>query len=140
MMLSARSCWTLLAARGCPAAAPSRLPAALCRRGGTSFLAQKIDEKNRLKESISTHRTGLPDKLLKLFAARPPLERLPPLKKRPPKLPYTGVSQYLEHFAAPGDAEYEPEPPATRPPEPRIMCNPELASQARVDIETKPEK
>lgn len=109
-------------------------------RRGTSFLAQKIDEKNRLKESISTHRTGLPDKLLKLFAARPPLHYLPPQKKKPPKLPYTGIAQYVDFFAQPGDEEYEPPPPDTRPPEPRIMRNPELPTQARVDIETKPEK
>ncbi|GAB4817606.1 hypothetical protein N2152v2_004652 [Parachlorella kessleri] len=108
--------------------------------GGTSFLAQKIDEKNRLKESISTHRTGLPDKLLKLFAARPPLEYLPPPRKKPPKQGYTGIGQYVEGFAAPGEEEYEPPAPETRPPEPRIMRNPELATQARVDFETKPEK
>lgn len=94
----------------------------------------------RLKESISTHRTGLPDKLLKLFAARAPPDYLPPPRKKPPKQPYTGVAQYLEHFAAPGEPEFEPPPPETRPAEPRIARNPELPTQARIDIETKPEK
>ena len=93
-----------------------------------------------MKEAISSHRTGLPDKLLKLFAARRPLDHLPPPAKKPHKLPYTGVAQYVEHFAAPGDAEYEPPPPESRPPEPRIARNPELPTQARIDIDTKPEK
>lgn len=109
-----------------------------CR--GTSFLAQKIDEKNRLKESISTHKTGLPDKLLKLFAPRPPLQYIPPQRKKPPALIYTGVAQYVEAFATPGDEEYEPPAPTTRPADPRIMRNPELATQSRIDLETKPEK
>ena len=48
--------------------------------------------------------------------------------------------QYLEHFAEPGDPEYEPPAPETRPPEPRLFANPELPTQARVDLETKLEK
>ncbi len=190
-----------------------------------------------MQEQVSSHRTGLPDRLLRLFAPRAPL---PPYKgppKRPPKLPYTGVAQvgrcfplirilcfawqldcrgialyscaagsiallrltlyaawrtaslgapprryasfslaplcstwstllsrgtqstncsvvaafhldnsslpclqYLEHFAEPGDPEYEPPAPETRPPEPRLFANPELPTQARVDLETKLEK
>lgn len=102
----------------------------------------KIDEKKRMQEMVSGHRTGLPDKLLRLFAARAPLEpnKGPPRRSRPPKLPYTGVAQYVHLFAEPGDPEYEPPPPETRPPEPRVFTNPEMPSQARVDIETKIEK
>lgn len=100
----------------------------------------KIDEKKRMQESVSGHRTGLPERLLRLFAPRKPL---PPHKapaKKPPKLPYTGVAAYVAQFAEAGDPEYEPPPPETRPPEPRVFANPELPSQARVDIETKLEK
>ena len=111
---------------------------AIARRG--SFLSQKIDEKNRLKESISQHVTGLPPSLLKLFEARPPPRHLDPIKKKKPALPYTGVAQYVQHFAEPGDEEYEPPPAETRPPEPRIFRNPELATQARVEVHSKPEK
>jgi hypothetical protein len=47
-----------------------------------------------MKESVKTgHPTGLPDKLLRLFAPGPPVrfiaENAKPKKK--PKLPYTGV-------------------------------------------------
>ncbi len=91
----------------------------------------KIDEKKRMQELVSGHRTGLPDKLLRLFNARPPLEpnKGPPRRGRPPKLPYTGLAQYVQLFAEPGDPEYEPPAPETRPPEPRIFTNPELPSQ-----------
>ncbi|PRW61455.1 U1 small nuclear ribonucleo isoform A [Chlorella sorokiniana] len=108
--------------------------------GGGFSVASRISEKKRMQEQVSSHRTGLPDRLLRLFAPRAPL---PPYKgppKRPPKLPYTGVAQYLEHFAEPGDPEYEPPAPETRPPEPRVFANPELPTQARVDLETKLEK
>lgn len=93
----------------------------------------KIDEKKRMQEMVSGHRTGLPDKLLRLFNARAPLEpnKGPPRRSRPPKLPYTGVAQYVQLFAEPGESEYEPPPPETRPPEPRIFANPELPSQVR---------
>ncbi|EFN51507.1 hypothetical protein CHLNCDRAFT_140193 [Chlorella variabilis] len=80
------------------------------------------------------------DRLLRLFAARPPLppHRAPP--KKPPKLPYTGIAQYVSHFVERGDPEYEPPPPETQPPPPRIFRNPEMPTQARVDIESKVEK
>jgi U1 small nuclear ribonucleoprotein len=103
-------------------------------------LSNRISEKKRLQEAVAGHRTGLPDRLLRLFAPRAPL---PPYKgppKKPPKLPYTGIAQYVQHFAEPGQEEYEPPPPETRPPEPRIFRNPELSAQARVDIESKVEK
>ena len=93
-----------------------------------------------MQESVSGHRTGLPDRLLRLFAPRPPLppHKAPP--RKPPKLPYTGVAQYLQHFAAPGDPEYEPPPPETQPPGPRIFRSVELQYQARLEQETKVEK
>lgn len=105
-----------------------------------SFLSQKIDEKKRLQESISAHKTGLPDRILRLFAPRPPLPHSEGKRKRPPPVPLSGIAQYVDRFAKPGDPEYEPPPPETRPPEPRIFRNPELGTQARVDIETKLEK
>ena len=119
-----------------PSLLPQRPPAS-CRR---SFLSLKIDEKKRMQESVSGHRTGLPPALLRHFEARPPLppHKAPPAKPR--KVPLSGVAQYLEHFAAPGDAEYEPPAPETRPPEPRVFVNPELPYQSRLDLETKLEK
>lgn len=105
-----------------------------------SFLAAKIDEKNRLKDAISHHRTGLPPHLLFLFQGRPTPPYLPPMRKRKPTPPITGVAAYTEHFAEPGDPEHEPPPPDTRPTEPRIFLNPEYAQQVRVDIPTKLEK
>lgn len=104
-----------------------------------SYLAQKIDEKKRVQESLGGHRTGLPDKLLRMFAPRPPLAPAPPLPRKP-KRPYSGVASLVEHFAAPGDAEHQPPPEAPLQPEPRIFRSPELAWQARIEAPTKPEK
>lgn len=61
--------------------------------------------------------------------------------QRPPKAPYTGIAQYVELFAAPGDAEYEPvsaEP--MLPPDERRFRNPEMMYQARVEKPLKLEK
>ncbi len=95
-----------------------------------------------LKESVNSvnSKTGLPPKLLELFEARPPLPTGVQHKKIRPKAPYTGIADMVQHFAGPGDAEYEPQPPANRPPEPRLVMNPELPLQARIDTETKKEK
>lgn len=98
------------------------------------------EAQRRLKESVSGHRTGLPRKLLDLFAPRPAPQHLPPLRKKKPNLAYTGVAQYLECFADPGDAMYEPSPMDARPKSPRTFRNRELAVQARVEIESKAEK
>ena len=109
-------------------------------------MAAKLEAERKLKEGISGHRTGLPKKLLELFAPLPLPGVLPELKKRPPKVPYTGVGQYVAGFAEKGEPEYEPEPevppPAVaRPPSPqRIFKNPELPTQARLDYETRAEK
>lgn len=46
----------------------------------------------------------------------------------------------VEHFASPGDPEYEPPPPETRPPSPRIFRNREYAAQVRLDHHTKVER
>lgn len=94
----------------------------------------------RLKESVSSHKTGLPKKLLDLFAPSICLDFAPRLRKKPAALPYTGVTQYLNNFAGPGDAEYEPPPPAGRPPSPRLYRNKEFGSQARIDSESRIEK
>lgn len=111
------------------------------RCSGASFLSQKIDEKKRLQESISNHKTGLPDRLLRLFQPRPPVPYSShPPKRQTPAVPMSGIAAYVQHFAAPGDEEYEPPEPETRPPEPRLFRNPELAAQARVDVESKLEK
>lgn len=94
-----------------------------------------------MKESVKTgHPTGLPDKIVRLFVSNPPLPLLDPIPKRKPRVPYSGVSQYLSEFAAPGDPEYEPPRPEGRPESPRRFRNPELRTQARVDAESKIEK
>ena len=94
-----------------------------------------------LKESVKTgHPTGLPDKILRLFVSNSPLPFFEAPKKRKPRVAYSGVAQYLDQFASPGDPEYEPPRPEDRPPSPRKYRNPELVVQARVDSETKWEK
>ncbi|XVF62017.1 hypothetical protein PTKIN_Ptkin08bG0182800 [Pterospermum kingtungense] len=61
----------------------------------------------QLKLIGQSHPTGLTANLLKLFEPRPPLEYKPPPEKR--KCPsYTGMAQFVSHFAEPGDAEYAP--------------------------------
>lgn len=98
-----------------------------------------------MKESVKTgHPTGLPEKLVRLFAPGPPLrfiaENAKPKKK--PKLPYTGIGSLVAQFASPGDAEYEPPSAATSGelPQPRLFRNKELELQVRLDDETKLEK
>ncbi|WIA40207.1 hypothetical protein OEZ86_013595 [Tetradesmus obliquus] len=98
-----------------------------------------------MKESVKTgHPTGLPEKLVRLFAPGPPLrfiaENAKPKKK--PKLPYTGIGALVAQFASPGDAEYEPPSAATSGelPQPRLFRNKELELQVRLDDETKLEK
>ena len=60
---------------------------------------------------------------------------------RPPKTPYAGIAQYVEQFAAPGDAEYEPQPAQPMPPpEERRFRNPEMMLQARLEAPLKLEK
>jgi U1 small nuclear ribonucleoprotein len=94
-----------------------------------------------LKESVKTgHPTGLPDKILRLFVAHPPLPHLEAIPKHKPRLPYSGVAQYVSEFAQPGDPEYEPPRPEDRPASPRRFRNPELRTQARIDAESKIEK
>lgn len=96
-----------------------------------------------MKESVKTgHPTGLPDKLLRLFAPGPPLRflksNLKP-KKKPPQ-PITGIARLVAEFAAPGESEYEPRSAAADFPEPRDTRNKEYFYQVRLDDETKPEK
>jgi hypothetical protein len=55
-----------------------------------------------MRDSLSGHKTGLPKKLLELFNPLPPVETVPPVHRRKPKLPYSGVGQYVDLFAAPG--------------------------------------
>lgn len=93
-----------------------------------------------MKESISQHVTGLPPSLLRLFEARPQPRHLDPIRKRKPLLPYSGVAEYVQQFAEPGDPEYEPPPSESRPPEPRVFRAPEYALQARVEVHTRPER
>ena len=95
-----------------------------------------------LKESVNSinSRTGLPPRLLELFQARPPLPTGTEIKRKKLKQPFTGIADYVQKFAHPGDVEYEPPPPISRPQEPRLCANPELPFQARLDGETKAEK
>lgn len=109
----------------------------MCRQ---SFLAQKIEEKNRLREQASVHRTGLTPSLLRLFELRPTPQALPPLKFKLRKPPRTGIGHLVENFASPGDPEYEPPPPDTCPPSPRVFRSLEYAAQARLDQHTKIER
>ncbi|KAK9811126.1 hypothetical protein WJX73_004790 [Symbiochloris irregularis] len=102
--------------------------------------AAKLEAERKLKEGISGHRTGLPKRLLELFAANEPLSTLTPSRKKDPKLPYTGIAGCVDLFAQAGDDEYEPPPETERPPSPRKFRNPELKLQARVDQESRAEK
>ena len=104
------------------------------------MLMAKLEAERKLKDGISGHRTGLPKKLLELFAPLEPLGGSTPMKHRKPALPYTGMGQYLATFAQPGDEEYEPEQKPERPDSPRRFRNPELKHQARVEQESKLEK
>ncbi|XP_068653764.1 U1 small nuclear ribonucleoprotein 70 kDa isoform X1 [Aristolochia californica] len=61
----------------------------------------------QLKLIGQSHPTGLTANLLKLFEPRPPLEHKPPPEKRRCP-PYTGIAQFVNHFAEPGDPEYAP--------------------------------
>eukprot|EP00878_Enallax_costatus_P001445 GHUV01001596.1.p1 GENE.GHUV01001596.1~~GHUV01001596.1.p1 ORF type:complete len:332 (+),score=85.99 GHUV01001596.1:274-1269(+) len=96
-----------------------------------------------MKESVKTgHPTGLPEKLLRLFAPGPPLRfsksNCKPKKK--PALPIIGIASLVGEFASPGDAEYEPPSAAQTFPDPRETRNKEYVYQVRLDEETKPEK
>ncbi|XP_055804862.1 U1 small nuclear ribonucleoprotein 70 kDa isoform X2 [Solanum dulcamara] len=69
----------------------------------------------QLKLIGQSHPTGLTANLLKLFEPRPPLEYKPPPEKR--KCPsYTGMAQFVSHFAQPGDPEYAPPVPEVETP------------------------
>lgn len=95
-----------------------------------------------MKESVKTgHPTGLPEKLLQLFAPNPPLEFMKEncKQKRPSAVGWSGVGQYLGQFAVPGDEEYEPKGAGDFPEE-RMVNNREYALQVRLDEETKREK
>jgi U1 small nuclear ribonucleoprotein len=96
-----------------------------------------------MKESVKTgHPTGLPEKLLRLFAPGQPLRHIPENCKprKPPAVGWTGVGQYLEQFAKPGDDEYEPEGGSATFTEARLFHNKEYGLQVRLDTETKREK
>ncbi|KAL6770713.1 SMP12 [Auxenochlorella protothecoides x Auxenochlorella symbiontica] len=103
-----------------------------------SFLAQRIDEKNRMKDSVTGHRTGLTERLLKLFAPRPPLESVPVPPPKPKAVPLSGIAQYMDKFAGPGDPEYHGAQEVKE--ETRLFRSPELQYQARIDVETLPER
>ncbi|XP_021912073.1 U1 small nuclear ribonucleoprotein 70 kDa [Carica papaya] len=69
----------------------------------------------QLKLIGQSHPTGLTANLLKLFEPRPPLEFKPPPEKRKCP-PYTGMAQFVSHFAEPGDPEYAPPVPTVETP------------------------
>ena len=112
------------------------------RRAATpqQILQAKLDAERKLKEGISGHKTGLPKKLLELFDPLEPVDYLPLVPKSKPKLPFTGIAQYVNDFVEPGDPEYEPAPPETCPGSPRRYANPEMDAQVRLDQETRVEK
>ncbi|XP_042024174.1 U1 small nuclear ribonucleoprotein 70 kDa-like [Salvia splendens] len=61
----------------------------------------------QLKLIGQSHPTGLTANLLKLFEPRPPLEYKPPPEKRKCP-PYSGIAQFVNNFAEPGDPQYAP--------------------------------
>lgn len=66
--------------------------------------------------------------------------QLPP-NHRKPVPSYSGIAQYVEKFAEPGDPEYEPAPAQPMPPpEERKFRNPEMIFQARIEKPLKLEK
>jgi len=65
-------------------------------------VAAKLEQERRMRDSLSGHKTGLPKKLLDLFNPLPPVETKLAVHRRKPKLPYSGVGQYVDLFAAPG--------------------------------------
>ncbi|KAJ4891046.1 U1 small nuclear ribonucleoprotein 70 kDa [Raphanus sativus] len=69
----------------------------------------------QLKLMGQSHPTGLTPNLLKLFEPRPPLEFQPPPEKRKCP-PYTGMAQFVSHFAEPEDPEYAPLKPDVETP------------------------
>jgi U1 small nuclear ribonucleoprotein len=106
--------------------------------GGGAGGARSSLKKN-IQDSLTSHKTGLPQQLLVLFVSRPQLSVGAELKKPKIKLPYTGLAAYVKEFAGEGDPDYNP-PQPDRPPEPRLVRNRELAFQMRLDTETKTEK
>lgn len=89
--------------------------------------------RGRQENSHALPKGTLPKKLQLFFAPRLPLQYLPPMKKKKPALPYTGVAQYLSHF------EDKIKEDQTSPSEKKFR-NPEYAFQCRIDGETKMEK
>ncbi|XP_010444742.1 PREDICTED: U1 small nuclear ribonucleoprotein 70 kDa [Camelina sativa] len=77
--------------------------------------AQNRSNVLQLKLMGQSHPTGLTPTLLKLFEPRPPLEFQPPPEKRKCP-PYTGMAQFVSHFAEPGDPEYAPPKPEVETP------------------------
>lgn len=102
-------------------------------------LVARLEQERQQKAGISGHKTGLPKKLLELFAPHPPLPYKDAIRKRQPVPAYSGMAQYVAHFAQPGDAEYEPEPKQVQP-EPRLFRNPEMPLQARIEGPLKLER
>lgn len=64
-----------------------------------------------------------------------PIPYMPPMKKKKPALPYTGVASHVSHFEE-GDKKKADENTEAE----RKFRNPEFAAQCRVDVETKAEK
>ncbi|CAK8562282.1 unnamed protein product [Lathyrus sativus] len=69
----------------------------------------------QLKLIGQSHPTGLTANLLKLFEPRPPLEYKPPPEKRKCP-PLTGMAQFVNKFAEPGEPEYSPPVPVVETP------------------------
>jgi len=108
-----------------------------------SVLAQKIEEKTRMRESVSIHPTGLTPNLLRLFQARPAPPYVEPIRRKKPLLEYSGVAEYVTKLAEPGTSEHKPEvvvPEGRVEGEERLFINPEVAYQCRVDGLTRLEQ
>jgi len=110
------------------------------RRFQSGSMVSKHEAERRLRDGITAHRTGLPKPLLDMFKPRPEPKHAAPTSHKAYKLPFTAVSQYVDLFAAPGDAEYEPPPPEGAPEGERALRNLEYKHQARLYCETLQEK
>lgn len=111
-----------------------------------SFMAQKMDERNRqMKESVSIHHTGLPPSLLRMFESRPAPPYVEPRRRKKPLLPYTGVAEYVQYFSE-GNAEsqdvnnLDEDAKGRGKHGERLFVNPEFGLQCSIDGLTRLER
>ena len=94
----------------------------------------------RPENSHALPKGTLPKKLQLFFVPHTPIPHAPPVKKKTPALPYTGVASYVCFFEEPEKKDEEGSATDPSKPTERKFRNPEYARQCRVDEETKAEK